>query len=176
MNSLVNDMLVAARVEDSPVDAEREVTDLREVLETAVGEVMPRASKEHHLELRLPDRAVLARVDKERVVLALRNIIDNAVKYSPAGGDVVCSIDHVEGMAHVRVTDHGMGIAVEDRGRLFTRFGRVLTTANSHIPGIGLGLYFSREVARSHGGDVALVDGNGPGSTFELSLPISNPG
>jgi signal transduction histidine kinase len=76
-------------------------------------------------------------------------------------------------LIRVRVTDHGLGIAAEDRDQLFTRFGRVLTTANSHIPGIGLGLYFSREVARRHGGDVALVDGNEPGSVFELTLPAA---
>lgn len=174
MNSLVNDMLVAARVEDGPADAEREVADLREVLQTAAAEVMPRASTQHRLELDLPDDPVLARVDRERVVLALRNIIDNAVKYSPAGGDVVCTVVRDDGLAHVQVADHGMGIAPEDRDKLFTRFGRVLTTANSHIPGIGLGLYFSREVARRHGGDVALVDGREPGTTFELTLPLTD--
>ena len=71
------------------------------------------------------------------------------------------------------MTDRGLGIAPEDRDKLFTRFGRVLTTANSHIPGIGLGLYFSREVARRHGGEVRLVDRDAPGSTFELSLPLA---
>jgi signal transduction histidine kinase len=176
MNSLVNDMLVAARVEDGPAEVEREVTDLREVLRAAVADVMPRASAQHRLELHLPDDPVLARVDRERVVLALRHIVDNAVKYSPTGGDVVCTIARDDGLAHVRVADHGMGIALEDRDKLFTRFGRVLTTANSHIPGIGLGLYFSREVARRHGGDVSVVDGDEPGSTFELTLPITDEG
>jgi signal transduction histidine kinase len=176
MNSLVNDMLVAARLEDGHAEVEREVADLRGVLRTAVADVMPRASTQHRLELDLPDDPVLARVDKERVVLALRNIIDNAVKYSPTGGDVVCTIARDDGVAHVRVADHGMGIALEHRDRLFTRFGRVLTTANSHIPGIGLGLYFSREVARRHGGDVSLVDGSELGTTFELTLPIANEG
>ncbi len=71
------------------------------------------------------------------------------------------------------MADHGLGIAPEDREKLFTRFGRVLTSANSHIPGIGLGLYFTREVARRHGGDVTLVDADGPGSVFELTLPLA---
>jgi signal transduction histidine kinase len=176
MNSLVNDMLVAARLEDGAAEVEREVADLRGVLRTAVADVMPRASTQHRLELDMPEDPVLARVDKERVVLALRNIIDNAVKYSPTGGDVLCTIARDDGVARVRVADHGMGIALEHRDRLFTRFGRVLTTANSHIPGIGLGLYFSRAVARRHGGDVSLVDGSELGTTFELTLPIANEG
>jgi signal transduction histidine kinase len=135
---------------------------------------MPRASTEHRVEVDVPEEPVLARVNHERVVLALRNIIDNAVKYSPTGGEVVCTISRDNGVARVRVADHGLGIAVEDRDKLFTRFGRVLTTAHSHIPGIGLGLYFSRQVARRHGGDVSLVDGNEPGSTFELTLPTTD--
>lgn len=173
MNSLVNDMLVAARVEDGPANPGDEVADLREVLRAAAGEVLPRASGQHRLTVRVPDEPVLARVDREQVVLALRNLIDNAVKYSPTGGEVTCTVAPDNGLARICVADHGLGIALEDRDKLFTRFGRVLTTANSHIPGIGLGLYFSREVARRHGGDVSLVDGNSGGSTFELTLPTS---
>jgi len=173
MNGLVNDMLVAARVEDAPAGAEAEIVDLRALLREAADSVAPRASTMHRLHVELPRDPLLVRVDIERVVLALRNIIDNAVKYSPSGGDVVCCISTGAGTARIRVEDHGLGIAPEDREKLFTRFGRVLTTANSHIPGIGLGLYFTREVARRHGGDVRLVDGDGPGSTFELSLPLA---
>jgi signal transduction histidine kinase len=173
MNGLVNDMLVAARVEDSPVEAEADIVDLRSLVRAAADSVAPRASVQHRLELELPEAPVLAHVDADRVVLALRNIIDNAVKYSPEGGDVVCSVVGDETTARIRVADHGLGIAVEDRDKLFTRFGRVVTSANSHIPGIGLGLYFTREVARRHGGDVALVDGDGHGTVFELSLPLA---
>lgn len=172
MNTLVNDMLVAARVEDIPAESTNDVTDLREVLSQAVREVMPRATEQHRLTLNLPPDPMPASVDAERVMLALRNIIDNAVKYSPSGGDVVCEITEDAGMARMKVSDHGLGIAPEDRDKLFTRFGRVLTTANSHIPGIGLGLYFSREVARRHGGDVALMPDDGLGTAFVLSLPL----
>ena len=172
MNSLVNDMLVAARIDDQPSVGADELADLRELIDIAVRDVMPRASPEHHLRLELPDRPVLVRVDSERVVLALRNIVDNAVKYSPAGGDIRCEATVRDGMARIRVVDNGLGIDPADRDKLFTRFGRVLTTANSHIPGIGLGLYFSREVARRHGGDVALADSEGPGCVFEISLPL----
>jgi signal transduction histidine kinase len=173
MNGLVNDMLVAARVEDAAAEADAETVDLRALLREAADSVSPRASAMHRLRVEVPVDPLPARVDTERVVVALRNIIDNAVKYSPGGGDVVCCAAASGGVATIRVADHGLGIATEDRDKLFTRFGRVLTTANSHIPGIGLGLYFSREVARRHGGEVRLVDGDGPGSIFELSLPLA---
>jgi signal transduction histidine kinase len=173
MNGLVNDMLVAARVEDGPVPVEAETVDLRELIREAADSVAPRASAHHHLQVELPEEPVIAHVDSERVVLALRNILDNAVKYSPDGGDVVCRLEGDADMARIRVADHGLGIAPEDRDKLFTRFGRVVTTANSHIPGIGLGLYFTREVARRHGGDVALVDGDDKATVFELTLPLA---
>lgn len=173
MNGLVNDMLVAARVDDVPAQDEAETVDLRALLQEAVDSVAPRASTMHRIHAELPAVPMLACVDPDRVVLAVRNIIDNAVKYSPSGGDIVCCISASAGTVRIRVADQGLGIAPEDRDKLFTRFGRVLTTANSHIPGIGLGLYFTREVARRHGGDVRLVDGEGPGSTFELSLPLA---
>jgi signal transduction histidine kinase len=172
MNGLVNDMLVAARVEDHTADTESETIDLRTVVREAADAVAPRASAEHRMRIELPAQPVLAHVDSERVVLAVRNILENAIKYSPQGGEVVCSLSETNRTARVRVADHGLGIAPEDRDKLFTRFGRVLTTANSHIPGIGLGLYFTREVARHHGGDVAFVDVDGPGSVFELTLPL----
>jgi signal transduction histidine kinase len=173
MNGLVNDMLVAARVEDGAADAKPETVDVRTLVREAADFVAPRASAQHRLRVELPDQPVLAQVDAERVVLALRNVIDNAVKYSPGGGEVVCELTDGGDMARIRVVDHGLGIAAEDRDKLFTRFGRVVTSANSHIPGIGLGLYFTREVARRHGGDVALVAGDGPGSVFELTLPLA---
>jgi signal transduction histidine kinase len=171
MNELVNDMLVAARIEDGPSDSEEENIDLRSVVRDAVDAVAPRASARHRLRVELPGQPVFARVDSERIVLALRNIIDNAVKYSPNGGEVVCTLSEASGTASVRIADHGLGIAAEGRDKLFTRFGRVVTATNSHIPGIGLGLYFTREVARRHGGDVALIEAEGPGSIFEMTLP-----
>jgi signal transduction histidine kinase len=173
MNGLVNDMLVAARVEDGATAAEAETIDLRALVREAAASVAPRVSAQHRLHVELPANPVLARVDAERVVLALRNVIDNAVKYSPEGGDVVCCVSGDATTARIRVADHGLGIALEDRDKLFTRFGRVVTSANSHIPGVGLGLYFTREVARRHGGDIALVEGDERTTVFELTLPLA---
>ncbi|MDQ2961272.1 MAG: HAMP domain-containing histidine kinase, partial [Candidatus Dormibacteraeota bacterium] len=172
MNSLVNDMLVAARVEDGSSTSVGEHTDLREVVRQAFSSVEPRAADGHFLELVLPDQPILASVDVDRMTLAIRNLVDNAVKYSPHGGAVRCALSVNRGSAVVRVSDHGLGIAEEDRDKLFSRFGRILTTTNSHIPGIGLGLYFSREVARRHGGDVVLAENGQEVTAFELTLPL----
>ena len=68
--------------------------------------------------------------------------------------------------------DHGLGISAADLTRLFTRFGRIVTAGNSHLPGTGLGLYFARELARLHGGDITVESEEGVGSTFTVSLPL----
>jgi signal transduction histidine kinase len=69
------------------------------------------------------------------------------------------------------VQDQGVGIDAADMPRLFTRFGRIATAATSHLPGTGLGLYLSRELARLHGGDITVESKPGQGSTFTLRLP-----
>jgi signal transduction histidine kinase len=172
MNALITDMLVAARVEDSPIETAWQEADLTAMVREAVTAASPRASERHDLTFEAPLEPVMVTVDVERVALAVRNLVDNAIKYSPDGGRVVCRVAAGDGQATVRVSDQGLGIDAVDRPRLFTRFGRVVTKANSHIPGVGLGLYFCREVARRHGGDVVLLDAPGPGSTFELTLPL----
>jgi signal transduction histidine kinase len=103
----------------------------------------------------------------------LTNLVDNAVKYSPAGGDVVLRCEHDGRFATVLVRDQGVGINAEQAHRLFTRFGRLVTPEISHIRGTGLGLYLARETARLHGGDITVASEPGRGTTFTVVLPIA---
>ena len=77
------------------------------------------------------------------------------------------------GRAAVSVADHGLGVAEADISTLFTRFGRIVTSENSHIPGTGLGLYLSRELALLHGGEITAVSAPGEGSTFTFEVPLA---
>jgi signal transduction histidine kinase len=104
----------------------------------------------------------------------LGNVLDNAVKYSPAGGEVLCEVERSQEAASVSVSDRGIGISRRDMRRLFTRFGRVVNPETSDIGGTGLGLYLSREMARRLGGDLTAAPRAGGGSTFTLTLPIAN--
>ena len=173
MKSVVNDMLVAARIDEEPATTTTEVVDLRAVVHAAVTSVAPRAAPRHRLVTRVTDERVTVAVDTEKVELALRNVLDNAIKYSPHGGDVTCWMAVDAGTVTVRVRDTGLGIAPADRATLFTRFGRLVTPDNSHIAGIGLGLYYAREVMRRHGGDVTLEESDANGSVFALTLPVT---
>jgi signal transduction histidine kinase len=173
MNLMINQMLETARLEDSRLILTQERIDLREVLAGA-GEVMrPIAADHHEILVDAGVRRVLVDADRSRLTTILTNLIDNAIKYSPQGGEVRCRLQVGRGGARLSVADSGLGIEGEDLPRLFTRFGRLVNAENSHIPGTGLGLYLSRELARMHGGDIEVESTPGQGSVFTLRLPVA---
>ena len=174
INLLIDQMLETARLEDSRLQLTLEETDLRDLVRSAVDAIRPTAGTTHKLALRVPEQPVPALVDRARVMTILTNLLDNAVKYSPAGGSVTCELADSPGTARISVQDQGLGIEPQDMARLFTRFGRLVTRDNSHIPGTGLGLYLSRELARMHHGDITVTSEPGRGSTFVLELPSSH--
>jgi signal transduction histidine kinase len=135
----------------------------------AVSQTLPQT---HRLELELPREPVEVEADPERLATIVTNLVDNAVKYSPAGGEVRIKLGCADGTALVQVRDEGIGIGADDQAKLFTRFGRVVTPDSQDIAGTGLGLYLSRELARLHGGDITVDSAPGRGSTFTLSLPV----
>jgi signal transduction histidine kinase len=173
IGALVDDMLETARLETGNLALANRQVDLREVVRTAVEQVRPVVGEKHHLEVELPGRAVVVRGDGERLRRIAVNLLDNAVKYSPRGGEVSCAVDAGEQVAAIRVRDHGIGIAGDAQGRMFQRFGRIVTAETSSIPGTGLGLYLCRELARAHGGDITVESREGEGSTFTVTLPLA---
>jgi len=173
MDLLVTQMLEAARLEEGHLRVDLRPIDLRE----PVGEAFERARlvalAEHALSLQAPGRPVTVEADADRVTTIVANLLDNAVKYSPLGGPVRCTVRVERGRALVEVRDRGLGIAAADQTILFTRFGRIETPANRHINGTGLGLYLSRELAQLQGGTLTAVSEAGRGSTFSLALPLA---
>jgi signal transduction histidine kinase len=171
MTLLVNQMLEAARLEDGRMHLVMQALDLRDPVRQAFEEVSLLAPTSHRLELVEPPEAVPVRADATRIISITNNLLDNAIKYSPGGGVVRYRVSTEDGAAVLEVSDQGLGIAREDMPTLFTRFGRIVTAENSHVPGTGLGLYLCRELARMHGGDVTASSRRGEGSTFRLDLP-----
>ena len=171
INLLANEMIEAARLEDGRVQLKRKRVDLREIVRRSVATAETIATPRHRV--RFDDRIggelwVLGDVLRLEIIIA--NLLDNAVKYSPKGGDVIAQLSMSGDVAVLKVQDQGIGIAAEDMDRLFVRFSRVKTLID--VPGTGLGLYLARELARLHKGEIVAASTPGEGSEFVLSLPV----
>jgi PAS domain S-box-containing protein len=169
---LVRQMLDTARLESGQLTLRGESFDLRQVVSQIVQSFRPLASDRHTLDLAVPDGPVMVTADKQRLETVISNLVDNAIKYSPNGGSVTCLVATTANRVFVSVRDEGLGIAKEDLPRLFAPFGRVVTSDNAHISGVGLGLYLSREIVRQVGGDVLVESSVDRGSRFTITLPL----
>jgi signal transduction histidine kinase len=111
-------------------------------------------------------------VDPDAVALALFNLLDNAVKYSEQGSVIGVRVRRHEGDLCIEVADHGVGIPIPDREKIFQKFYRVQRPDGKRVPGSGIGLTLVREVAEAHHGRVEVQSATGVGSTFRILLPI----
>lgn len=169
VNWLIEQMVETARLQEGRLEPNKSRCDIVTLTETAMSGMRMLLSG-HDLRLDAPFDPVAAEVDPDRFQIVVRNLLSNAAKYSPSGSGILVRVRREGGMANVSVTDHGVGIAPEDQGRLFTRFARVASTR--HVEGTGLGLWLSREIARMHGGDLTVRSSLGAGSTFVLEIPL----
>jgi signal transduction histidine kinase len=115
------------------------------------------------------------RADKERIKWVLNNLIENAIRYTPANGTVRVYLSTGLGRVFVHVRDTGIGIQAGDRANIFERFYRASNAIQKENAGNGLGLYIARTIAMDHGGDLNFeANTDGPGTTFSLALPVAN--
>lgn len=108
----------------------------------------------------------------EQIATAVTNLLENAVNYSDAGGQIGIALREIAGGAEIVVTDSGVGIALEDQARIFERFYRVDPSRSRETGGTGLGLAIVKHIALNHGGDISVFSKPGLGSTFTLTLPL----
>ena len=113
---------------------------------------------------------VTVRADREKIASVISNILNNAVKYSPADSNVKITCIKKDGYARIDIHDEGHGIQKADQERLFDRYYRV--KSNRHIAGFGIGLYLSAEIVQQHEGTIGVNSEPGKGSTFYFTLPV----
>ena len=112
------------------------------------------------------------RADREALALALRNLLDNAVKYSPESSTVSVAVGSRDGFANLSVTDHGSGIPRAEQRHVFRKFVRGTTAATLHVKGTGIGLALADHIVRAHGGRIELTSDEGHGSRFAILMPM----
>ena len=170
MASLVGDLLELSRIEAGSLGLEIEACSLAEICERAISPLAPLAAgRGIRLVTDLPPRIRTARVDRRRVEQIVANLVANACKFSPEGGLVELGA-RVDGpVALIIVRDEGPGIERGDLERVFRPFARL--EGHERVPGTGLGLPISRDLARAMGGDVAVASVPASGSAFVVGLP-----
>jgi two-component system OmpR family sensor kinase len=170
---LAEDLLELARLDAHTDEPWRDVS-LAEVMESAAQSVAEdRKQKRVALELKVPPITVRTRrSDLERM---LRNLLENAVRHSPTGGNVIVSTSTSSSAIVILVADGGPGVQPADRPRVFEPFWRGADQRASGAAGAGLGLAIARQIARAHGGDVELDESAQGGALFRITLPEARP-
>ena len=177
MTELLDALLTLARADEGRAELHREPVDLREIIEEAgeTGELLA----EHAgvgIEIRLPPEPLVVAVDRSRLRQLALNLIENAVKYTPSGGQVSVELAGSDGRAVFTVADTGIGIAPGDLPHVFDRFWRAdsARTRTSERAGTGLGLAICKWIAEAHGGTIEVQSRPGRGTTFTVGLPRSD--
>jgi signal transduction histidine kinase/PAS domain-containing protein len=173
LQQLIDVLLDISRLERGQLDIVRQPIDLGQLMRSVIESIQPGLQR-HTLEARIPDQPLAMQGDPLRLEQVFHNLLQNAVKYSPAGGPISLELRAEGAAALVTVRDWGIGIPQEAQPQLFRRFFRAGNTA--HAQGIGVGLYIVREIVMLHGGTITFESAEGEGSTFMVRLPLVAPG
>jgi signal transduction histidine kinase len=167
--TLIGDVLDTSRIEAGTFTYSFSDVDLADLVRETVA-AMSLGQDEVSVVAQAPDTVPAVRADRERLKQVLMNLVENAVKYSPAGGEVDVRAWADNGLVLVAVEDQGPGIPREQQGLIFEKFGRA--NVGGGKPGSGLGLFIARSIAEAHGGSLMVRSAPGQGSTFTLELPL----
>lgn len=169
LSRLVEDLLLASQIEADRLELHLIELDLVSAARAAAQYIV---SDVHDIHVNAPDHPVVIRADPRRLDQVFTNMLTNAVKYSPEGGDVVVRIVDDEHEVCLDVIDHGIGIRRDDMPKLFNRFYRAADAAR-RTEGTGLGLYIVRRIVEAHGGTIDVESEPGRGSRFTLAFPAA---
>ena len=166
-------ILLAGQLEEGRVDVAPSVTDVGALAESVLDSARVRAPDRIELRLEQNGASTLALADEDKLRQVLVNLVDNAVKYSPDGGEVTVELGARGDRVRVAVRDGGLGIPPGERERIFEKFYRLDPSLTRGVGGSGLGLYISRELVSRMGGTLTVDSRPGDGATFLLELPAA---
>ncbi|MFH2008755.1 MAG: response regulator [bacterium] len=173
--SLIEDLLDLSRMDQGAWLVTPEQLDLALVLEETVDELATRAhTAQVELRCELEQRPLIVRGDRRRLEQVFSNLLDNAIKFNHAGGQVITRARATRGRTVVvEISDTGEGMAPEHHNRIFERFYQVDASSTRRHSGTGIGLSMARELVRGHGGNIRVSSTPGQGTTFTVELPAA---
>jgi PAS domain S-box-containing protein len=171
LNDMISLQLDISRLHTGQLQIQPAPLDVGALAQQVVEEFQP-ATTSHVLTYTGPDVRLMVEGDELRLIQVLQNLVQNAIKYSPGGGEVQIVVEPGDTTVRVAVSDTGMGIPQSALPHLFQRFYRATNVDERQISGLGIGLYVVKELVTLHGGTVDVVSEEGHGSTFSFRLPL----
>ena len=171
LNDMVSFQLDISRLHTDQLQIERAPVDVTALAKLIVEEVLPTISH-HRIIYGGPDTPLLVEGDRPRLIQVFHNLVQNAIKYSPAGGEVRVQVERANRTVRIAISDQGIGIPQAELPRLFQRFYRASNVDERQISGLGVGLYLVKELVTLHRGTVEVMSKEGHGSTFIITLPL----
>ncbi len=174
LTRLVNDLLDLSRLESGILPIEKRPVDITEVIKNTITKLKPALQdKGVNVVEGGTDREIVVQANHDRVEQVMSNLLDNAVRYSPAGGNITVSVVEHLGMVEVTVVDEGEGIPAEELSLIWERFYKVDKARSRETGGTGLGLAIVRQIIESLGGEVKAASEVGRGTKIGFLLPVS---
>ena len=175
MVHLIDDLMDVSRINSGKIVLKRERIALGQAIANAVETAMPAVEAARHaLTVEVADAGFEVEADSTRLAQVLSNLLTNAVKYTPNGGRIAVAVRREGNVALIAISDSGMGIPVQEQGRVFDMFSQVSRNMGRAQGGLGIGLSLVRSLVEMHGGSIAVTSpGAGQGSTFTLTLPLA---
>jgi signal transduction histidine kinase len=167
---LIDDLLSVSRMESGRLVLDPRPLDLGGLVERTLSPFRAMAAR-HNIRAEIPGGLPVIWGDPDKLEQILTNLVGNAIKYSPSGGDVVVSVSVDDDEVRVSVRDQGIGMSPRDMGQLFEKFYRVDRDEVRRAGGTGLGLYITRRLVEMHGGRIWAESWTGAGSVFSFTLP-----
>ena len=178
LSRLVDDLLDVARITQGKITLRQENVSLASAIEAAIETVAPALNKKAHtLKTQMPDDSLYVIGDGVRIAQVLGNILSNAVKYTPQGGEILIDVRKSDEVVQIAVRDNGVGMSAETIPVIFDLFAQSQISLERSEGGLGIGLPLARTLVELHGGHLqAFSGGPGHGSEFIVSLPLSRSG
>ena len=174
LSVLVSDLLTISRLESDLSEKNTHAFDLQELVKRSISAVKSTChEKQLELEFEPDDASCLFEGDAQSISQLVDNLMDNAIKYTPAGGKISVRLSRTADLLQLEVEDTGIGIEAQAQQRVFERFYRVDKARSRDLGGTGLGLSIVKHIAEEHGGSVQLDSQPGRGSRFIVKFPLT---
>ncbi len=171
LNTLCNNMLLSSQIDASNYSLTNEDVNLSELVETSIAEYKNRFSSYQFIKNINENNFVIG--DRMLLQIAVNNLIDNAIKYSPKESEIIINLFVRNNQTTLQVIDRGKGVSQLDKQKIFDKFYRVGNAATKGAKGTGLGLYLTKNIIGKHKGNISVTDNLPNGSNFEIILPLS---